>query len=58
MDEPREDIPSLRLSFRAWKFAIRYHIPEYERWLAASGSRKEIVIDLDATDDPVHGKPG
>ena len=29
IDEPEEDIPILRMSFRAWMFAIRYHIPEY-----------------------------
>ena len=40
IDEPEEDIPILRLSFRAWMFATRYRIPQYERWLEASGSRE------------------
>ena len=40
VDEPEEDIPILRLSFRAWMFATRYYIPEYERWLEARGSRE------------------
>ena len=40
IDEPEEDIPILRLSFRAWMFANRYRIPQYERWLEASGSRE------------------
>ena len=40
VDEAEEDIPLLRLSFRAWMFATRFHIPGYERWLEASGSRE------------------
>ena len=40
IDEPEEDIPILRLSFRAWMFATRYHIPAYNRWLDAKGSRE------------------
>ncbi len=40
VDEPEEDIPLLRLSFRAWVFATRYYIPGYERWLETSGSRE------------------
>lgn len=40
VDEPEEDMPLLRLSFYAWMFATRYHIPEYERWLAAIGSHE------------------
>ena len=40
LDEPEEDIPILRLSFRAWMFATRHQIPQYERWLEASGSRQ------------------
>ena len=40
IDEPEEDIPLLRLSFRSWMFATRFHIPGYERWLETSGSRE------------------
>ena len=40
VDEPEEDIPLLRLSFRAWMFATRFYIPGYERWLETSGSRE------------------
>jgi len=40
IDEPEEDMPILRLSFRAWMFATRHPIPAYERWLEASGSRE------------------
>ena len=40
LDEPEEDIPILRMSFKAWMYAIRYHIPQYEKWLEASGSRE------------------
>ena len=40
VDEPEEDIPILRLSFRAWMFTTRYLISGYERWLEASGSRE------------------
>lgn len=40
IDGPEEDMPILRLSFKAWMFATRYYVPEYERWLEASGSRE------------------
>ena len=40
LDEAEEDIPILRMSFKAWMYAIRYHIPQYERWLEKSGSRE------------------
>ena len=39
LDEPEEDIPILRLSFRSWQFPTRYRVPRYRRWLEASGSR-------------------
>ncbi len=44
IDEPEEDIPILRLSFRAWMFATRHPIPTYERWLEASGSRESYAL--------------
>ena len=40
IDEPEEDIPILRMSFRDWMFAIRYHIPEFGRWLEGTSSRE------------------
>lgn len=40
VDGPEEDMPILRLSFKAWMFATRYYVPEYERWLEESGSRE------------------
>ena len=40
IDEPEEDIPILRLSFKAGVFGARYHIPQYESWLEESGSRE------------------
>lgn len=44
IDEPEEDMPILRLSFRAWMFATRHPIPTYERWLEASGSRESYAL--------------
>ena len=40
LDEPEEDIPILRLSFKTWVFTTQYRIPGYERWLAESGTRE------------------
>ncbi len=39
-DEPEEDIPILRLSFKARVFGARYHIPQYDSWLEENGSRE------------------
>lgn len=39
IDEPEEDFPILRLAFAAWTLTVRYHVPDYGRWLADSGSR-------------------
>ena len=39
MDEPEEDFPLLRLAFAAWTNLVRYRLPAYGRWLAATGSR-------------------
>ena len=44
IDEPEEDIPLLRLSFKAWSFATRYRIPAYRRWLEASGSHESYEL--------------
>ncbi len=44
IDEPEEDIPILRMSFRAWMFATRYHIPTYESELEASGSQESYAL--------------
>ena len=44
IDEPEEDIPLLRLSFKAWMFATRYRIPAYERWLETSGVRESYEL--------------
>ena len=38
VDEPEEDIPIFRLAFASWSFTIRFHVPEFGRWLAANGS--------------------
>ena len=39
VDEPEEDFPILRMAFASWTTTARFHIPEFGRWLAASGSR-------------------
>ena len=39
IDEPEEDFPLLRLAFAAWTTLVRYHLPDYARWLAATGSQ-------------------
>ena len=39
IDEPDEDFPLLRLSFASWIETVGHHVPEYARWLAATGSR-------------------
>ena len=38
IDEPEEDFPILRQSFAAWVNAVAYYVPDYRRWLAATGS--------------------
>ena len=38
VDEPEEDFPIFRMTFSAWVSTARFHVPEYGRWLAASGS--------------------
>ena len=40
VDEPEEDIPILRLSFKARVFGTRYRVPQYDSWLEESGSRE------------------
>ena len=39
LDEPDEDFPLLRLSFTSWIETVGHHVPDYARWLAATGSR-------------------
>ena len=39
IDEPAEDFPILNMTFGAWTSTVRFHIPEFGRWLAAAGSR-------------------
>ena len=38
IDEADEDFPLLRLSFTSWIETVGHHVPEYARWLAATGS--------------------
>ena len=37
-DEPEEDFPIFKMSFKSWTFAAQFHVPDYARWLAGSGS--------------------
>ena len=39
VDQPEEDFPLMRLGFAAWTVTVRYHLPEYCRWLAACDMR-------------------
>lgn len=39
IEEPEEDFPILKLAFAAWTLTVRYHVPDYRRWLAEAGSR-------------------
>ena len=39
IEEPEEDFPLLRWSFTSWIFTIRYHVPDYVRYLETTGSR-------------------
>ena len=38
IDEPEEDFPILRMAFSAWVSITRFHVPDFGRWLAESGS--------------------
>ena len=38
IDEPEEDFPIFRTAFSSWVSTVRFHIPEYGRWLAENGS--------------------
>ena len=44
INEPAEDFPILSMTFGAWTSTVRYHIPEFGRWLAANGSRDAYVF--------------
>ena len=37
-DEPEEDFPIFKMSFKSWTFAAQFHVPDYARWVADSGS--------------------
>ncbi len=39
IDEPEEDLPLLRHTFRSWSNTNIYVVPEYGRWLATAGSQ-------------------
>ena len=39
IDEPEEDFPLLRSAFASWTTLIRYRLPDYARWLAATDMR-------------------
>ena len=40
IDEPEEDFPVLKMAFTAWSYAGQFHVPDYARWLAETGSRE------------------
>lgn len=39
VDEPVEDFPILSMAFGSWTVIVRFRIPEFGRWLAATGSQ-------------------
>ncbi len=39
VDEPSEDFPILSAAFGSWTLIVRFRIPDYGRWLAATGTR-------------------
>ena len=39
VDEPVEDFPILSMAFGSWTIIVRFQIPEFGRWLAATGSQ-------------------
>ena len=39
VDEPSEDFPILSMAFGSWTLIVRFRIPEFGRWLAATGSQ-------------------
>ncbi len=39
VDEPSEDFPILSMAFGSWTLIVRFRIPAFGRWLAATGSR-------------------
>ena len=40
VDEPSEDFPILSMAFGSWTLIVRFRIPEFGRWLAATGSQR------------------
>ena len=39
-DEPSEDFPILSMAFGSWTLIVRFRIPEFGRWLAATGLQR------------------
>ncbi len=39
VDEPTEDFPLLSMAFGSWTATVRFHVPEFGRWLDATGVR-------------------
>ena len=39
IDEPAEDFPILSMAFGSWTSTVRFHVPEFGRWLAATGTQ-------------------
>ena len=39
VDEPSEDFPILSMAFGSWTFIVRFRVPGFGRWLAATGSQ-------------------
>ena len=39
IDEPGEDFPILNMAFGSWTSTVRFHIPDFGRWLATTGSQ-------------------
>jgi len=37
LGDPEEEFSLLEDSFAAWSYTLRYHVPEYARWLAGQG---------------------
>ena len=39
IDEPEEDFSLLSMAFASWILTVSYHVPDFSRWLAATGSQ-------------------
>ncbi len=40
IDEPAEDFPILSMAFGSWTSTVRFQVPQFGRWLAATGSQR------------------